>query len=200
MSNLIHSPLRVLDIGCGRDKLLNATGIDANPRSHADVIHNLDVRPWPLQDSTFDHVRAQDILEHVDDFFGVMEEVFRVSKDGTTVDVRMPFMSSLNFATDPTHRRSGTSATFDYFDPLKPLGEYAYTDARFELVSFGYGRFYHGFPGTIMRILDKLIVPLCERYHVVYEHYFAYIYPMHDIRYQLRVKKSAPPVLEAPAR
>jgi hypothetical protein len=40
-----------------------------------------------------------------------------------------------------------------------------------------------------MRWPDKLLVPLCERWHVVYEHYFAYIYPMHDISYRLRVEK-----------
>ena len=180
---------RVLDIGCGRDKLPGATGIDANPRSYADIIHNLDQRPWPIPDSSFEYVRAQDILEHVEDFFGVMEEIHRVCRDGATVDVRMPFMSSLNFATDPTHRRSGTSGTFDYFDPDTAVGGYAYTDARFELVHFHYGRFYHGVPGFLMRWPDKLIVPLCERWHVVYEHYFAYIYPMHDVSYRLRVKK-----------
>jgi SAM-dependent methyltransferase len=190
VSSAPHSERRVLDVGCGRDKLPGATGMDQNPRSHADVIHNLDHRPWPLADSSFDHVRAQDILEHVDDFFGVMEEIHRVCRDGATVLVRMPFMSSLNFATDPTHRRSGTSGTFDYFDSQKPLGQYAYTDAQFELVDFRYGRFYHGIPGFFMKIVDKLFVPFCERYHVVYEHYYAYVYPMHDITYRLKVKKS----------
>jgi Methyltransferase domain len=182
---------RVLDIGCGRDKLPGAIGIDANPRSDADLVHNLDVRPWPLADSSFDHVRAQDILEHVEEFFGVMEEVFRICRDGATVEVRMPFMSSLNFATDPTHRRAGTSGTFDYFDPEKPLGRYSYSLARFDLIDFHYGRFYHGLPGVLMRVADKLIVPVCERNNVVYEHYFAYIYPMHDITYRLKVSKKA---------
>ncbi len=181
---------RVLDVGCGRDKLPGATGIDQNPRSHADVIHNLDHRPWPLPDASFDRVRAQDVLEHVEDFFGVMEEIYRVCQDGAIVDVRMPFMSSLNFATDPTHRRSGTAGTFDYFDPSKPLGEYAYTDARFELIEFHYGRFYHGVPGALMKPFDKFFVPFCERWHNVYEHYYAYVYPMHEISYRLRVKKS----------
>ena len=179
----------VLDIGCGRDKLPGAIGIDSNPRSHADVVHDLDVRPWPLPDSKFEHVRAQDVLEHVADFFGVMEEVYRVCKDGAIVDVRMPFMSSLNFATDPTHRRSGTSGSFDYFDRKKPMGQYAYTDANLELIEFHYGRFYHGIPGFLMKLVDWFVVPLCQRYRVVYEHYFAYIYPMHDISYRLRVRK-----------
>ena len=185
------SDAKVLDIGCGRDKLPGSTGMDANPRSHADVIHNLDVRPWPLPDGSFTHVRAQDILEHVDDFFGVMEEIYRVCADGATVEVRMPFMSSLNFATDPTHKRSGTSGTFDYFNPDLPLGAYAYTEARFDLIDFRYGRFYHGVPGFFMKLVDWFVVPWCQHSHTVYEHYFAYIYPMHDITYRLRVNKGS---------
>jgi ubiquinone/menaquinone biosynthesis C-methylase UbiE len=183
-------PSTVLDIGCGRDKLPGAIGIDANPRSDADVIHDLDQRPWPFPDSSFERVRAQDVLEHVADFFGVMEEIFRVSRHDALIEVRMPFMSSLNFATDPTHRRAGTAGTFDYFNPEKALGRYRYSPARFDLVKFSYGRFYHGRIGWIFRQLDRLVLPLLHRHSVVYEHYFAYVYPVHDITYTLRVIKT----------
>jgi ubiquinone/menaquinone biosynthesis C-methylase UbiE len=178
-----------LDLGCGRDKLPGAIGMDSNPRSHADIIHDLDQRPWPLADESFDSVRAQDVLEHVADFFGVMEEIYRVCRDGALVRVRMPFMSSLHFATDPTHRRAGTSGTFDYFDPRLPLGRYAYTDARFQKVEFHYGRFHPGVPGALFKPFDRFIVPWCERHATSYEHYFAYVYPMHEVNYTLRAIK-----------
>jgi SAM-dependent methyltransferase len=184
------TPTAKLDLGCGKDKLPGAVGIDANPRSDADIIHDLDVRPWPLPDSTFDYVRAQDVMEHVSDFVGVMEEIFRICRDQAVIEVRMPFMSSLNFATDPTHRRAGTSSTFDYFDRNKPLGQYRYTDAAFELVKFSYSRFYHGPIGKVLRVMDRVLIPFCERHRVVYEHYFAYVLPMHEISYVLRVNKS----------
>lgn len=180
---------RILDVGCGRDKLPGSVGLDSNPRSHADIIHDLDRRPWPLEDDSFDRVRAQDVLEHVNDFFGVMEEIYRVCRHGAIVSVRMPFMSSLHFATDPTHRRAGASGTFDYFDPKKPLGRYAYSDARFERVEFHYGRNHPGLPGKFFQLIDPLVVPLCERFPSSYEHYFAYIYPMHEINYVLRALK-----------
>jgi ubiquinone/menaquinone biosynthesis C-methylase UbiE len=178
-----------LDVGCGRDKLPGALGMDKNPRSDADVIHDLDQLPWPLEDSRFDFVRAQDVLEHVSDFFGVMEEIHRVCRDGALVEVRMPFMSSLHFATDPTHRRAGTSATFDYFDPKLPLGRYAYSAARFEKVKFVYGRFHPGIVGKLFKLLDSVVVPLCQHNPTSYEHYFAYVYPMHDVTYTLRAVK-----------
>jgi hypothetical protein len=181
--------VRALDLGCGQDKLPGAVGMDSNPRSRADVIHDLDQRPWPLESSSFDYVRAQDVLEHVIDFVPTMEEIHRVAKHGATIDVRMPFMSSLNFATDPTHRRAATRSTFDYFDPRTALGQYRYSTARFETISFKYGRFYHGAIGAIMKVLDVFMLPLCHRAATVYEHYFAFVYPMHDISFSLRVVK-----------
>ena len=181
--------MAVLDLGCGPDKLPGAIGMDMNPASKADVIHDLDVRPWPFEDSTFDHIRAENVLEHVVDFIGAMEEIHRVARPDATVQIRMPFMSSVNFATDPTHRRAGTARTFEYFDPSTGLGKYAYSKARFDLQQFRYLRGYVGDTGSVMRILDKAIVPFLEKHANSYEHYFAYLYPMHDIEYVLRVRK-----------
>jgi hypothetical protein len=183
------SDLRVLDLGCGRHKLPGATGMDTSPLSEADVVQDLDDRPWPFEDGTFHHVRAQDVLEHVNDFIGVMGEIHRVCRAGATVLVRMPFMSSSNLATDPTHRRSATSRTFAYFDPHQPLGRYDYSGARFELVEFHYHRAYPGKIGRAMRLVDQLLVPALERNAVVYETYFAYLYPVQDISFELRVLK-----------
>jgi SAM-dependent methyltransferase len=179
----------VLDLGCGRDKLPGALGMDSNPASDADVIHDLDVFPWPLADNTFSRVRAQDVLEHVSDFFRVMEELHRVCRDGAIIEVRMPFMSSVNYATDPSHRRAGTAQTFDYFDQSKELGRYRYSPVRFDVLEFRYGRGYFGLPGRVMSLADKVLLPLMHREHRIYEHYFAYVYPVHEINYRLRVRK-----------
>jgi SAM-dependent methyltransferase len=180
----------VLDLGCGRDKLPGAVGMDSNPASLADVIHDIDVFPWPFADNTFAKVRAQDVLEHVDDFFRVMEELHRVCRDGALIEVRMPFMSSVNYATDPSHRRAGTAKTFDYFDPSKDLGKYRYSPVRFDVEEFRYGRGYFGLPGKVMSIADHVLLPWMHRRHDVYEHYFAYVYPVHEINYRLRVRKA----------
>ena|SRR5215469_7469003 len=179
----------ILHIGCGPDKLPGALGIDVNPQSKADVIHDLDAHPWPLEDSSFDYIHAENVLEHVKDFVGAMEEIHRVARPGATVLVRMPFMSSCNFPTDPTHRRAATSRTFEYFQPSKFLGNYGYSNARFELLEFHFLRVYPGRVGKLLRIVDQLLIPFLERHATTYEHFFAYLYPMHDIEFRLEVRK-----------
>ena len=37
---------KVLDVGCGWNKTPGAIGIDANPKTHADVIHDLGTTPY----------------------------------------------------------------------------------------------------------------------------------------------------------
>ena len=181
---------RVLDIGCGRDKLPNAISMDVNPRSDADVIHDLDSFPWPFPDNAFDYIRAQDVLEHVADFEKCMAEVFRVGAPNSIVEVRMPFMGGINFATDPTHRRAGTSRTFDYFDPTKPLGAYRYSEARFEVLSTRYEKGNaRSFLGRMFELADKVVLPWIQSHKFEYELYFAGFYPMHNVCYQLRVIK-----------
>jgi SAM-dependent methyltransferase len=180
-----------LDLGCGRDKLPGSIGIDVNPRSDADVIHDLDVFPWPFDDNTFDYVRANDVLEHVANFEGCVRELHRVCKPGARIDVRMPFMGSNNFATDPTHRRAGTHRTFEYFEPEKPFGQFRYSEARLEVRSFHYDRGYIGKFGGIFRRLDKVIIPFLERNAHEYEAYFTGFWPMQNISYELIVVKDA---------
>lgn len=181
---------RILDVGCGTDKLPNAVGIDMNPRSHADIIHDLDARPWPIEDDSFDEARAMDVLEHVVDFVGCVEEIHRVCRDGAIVHVRMPFVSSVDFFTDPTHKRAGAARTFDYFDPTTPLGRYKYSACELDTLSV---RYLRGTPfsavGAVFGVLDQVLVPLANHFKSDYERHFAFWYPMVAVEYRLRVKK-----------
>ena len=65
---------RVLDIGCGPNKVPGATGMDRRTMPGVDVVHDLNSRPDPFDDNAFDEIHARHVLEHVDDMIGVMEE------------------------------------------------------------------------------------------------------------------------------
>src|SRR5258707_15124109 len=61
---------RVLDIGCGANKVPGAIGMDINPRTAADVIHDLDDLPYPFADDRFDEVIGRHVIENVRDPMG----------------------------------------------------------------------------------------------------------------------------------
>ena len=58
--------MKILDLGCGKAKKSNALGIDINPDTDADVIHDLNVFPYPFPDNEFGVVHCDSILEHLD--------------------------------------------------------------------------------------------------------------------------------------
>ena len=44
----------MLDLGCGPfQKLEGSIGVDIKAASHVDVVHNLDVYPYPFEDNQF---------------------------------------------------------------------------------------------------------------------------------------------------
>ena len=71
---------RILDVGCGPTKYPGSIGLDMNPSTAADVLCHLDHGGLPFRDNSFDHLRAEHIIEHVADIIATMEEFHRVTK------------------------------------------------------------------------------------------------------------------------
>lgn len=116
--------LRELLIGCGsrRDKRLvspgepeewgNLTTLDINPAHRPDVVWDLNVRPLPFDDDTFDTIRAFDVLEHLGrqgdykSFFEEWSEWWRILRPGGFLYGTSPHWSSKWAWMDPGHTRA----------------------------------------------------------------------------------------------
>lgn len=112
-------------------------------RPEITVAHDLRVMPWPWTDSTFEVVRAFDVIEHMQDIVAFIEEMWRVSKDGADVYVHTawagPSVHSRHVWRDPQHTRPLHEDTFAYFDPVgggywhENYGKF-YSPARFQVI------------------------------------------------------------------
>lgn len=173
---------RVLDFGCGRAKHPGSIGADWNRRSNADLIADLNRLPYPFQSDTFDQIICKDILEHLDNFIGVMEELHRITKPGGTLYVHAPFASSPDLYADPTHRRGFVSKSFDYF--IEGTGAYSfrYSDVRFKLNDCRYSR-----PKSFW--FDPLILKWANRNKSKFEGRLMFWYPVSAIEFELVVVK-----------
>jgi SAM-dependent methyltransferase len=174
--------MKTLDIGCGRNKRAGAVGMDRDPGSSADIIHDLDVFPYPLQDDSFDEVLCHNVLEHISDVPGAMGEIWRAARAGATVEIISPFPSSRWFYSDPTHRRAFISKSFDFFIPGTPFHGHIPTKARFELLSVEYQK-------DACSWWDGRLLALANRFKDHYESYFMYSYQVHAIRFRLKALK-----------
>ena len=121
---------RVLDIGCGANKIAGAIGMDVNPRTAADVIHDLDDLPYPFADDEFDEVIGRHVIEHVRDPMAVMGELHRITRNGGMVKLLAPHWTNPDFATDLTHRNHLNSYSFRNLTDERAVFPF-YTDVRF---------------------------------------------------------------------
>jgi SAM-dependent methyltransferase len=172
-------PGPVLNLGCGRKRRAGAVNVDRTTRTSPDVVHDLDVRPWPFPDNEFAQIFAFDVLEHLHDVVATMEELHRIARAGARVEITVPHFSSANAFTDPTHRHFFSRFSFDYFDATHEFG--FYSAAAFEVVHAGL--IFNG------GLLNRVAARLANRCPRAYEQRWAWIFPAWFLSFELRVVK-----------
>lgn len=168
-----------LNLGAGREYMQGAVNLDITPDTRPDVVHDLNVTPWPFGDDTFEEVTAHDVIEHLDDVLRTMEELHRICRHGAHINITVPHFSSSNAFTDPTHRRALGAFSFDYFTG-RALHSY-YTRVRFRLVS----------RAIIFRWtpVNRAIGRLANRWPDRWERRWAWLFPAVFISFRLEVLK-----------
>jgi ubiquinone/menaquinone biosynthesis C-methylase UbiE len=174
--------MKILDVGCGKNKRKGAIGIDIDPNSDADVIHDLNIFPWPFNDNEFDIILCFNVLEHIDNVPKAMEEIWRIGKNKGIVEISAPFPSSKFLYIDPTHKRAFVSKSFDFFVEGSEYYGKIHTKANFKLLKVEYKK-------DTNRWWDKFLLRLANKYKNHYESYFMYIYQIHAIYFKLEIKK-----------
>jgi SAM-dependent methyltransferase len=169
----------ILNIGSGNRRRFGAVNLDINADTHPDLVHDLNRRPWPFRDGTFSEVHAYDVIEHLDDVMGVMEEIHRVCRPGALVSLTTPHFSSPNAYTDITHRHHFGFFSFHYF-----TGEHEFS--YYTRVRFRRRRTELVFHPTL---LNKLVWRLANRYPEAYERRWAWMFPAWFLSIELEVVK-----------
>lgn len=186
-----------LDVGCGPHKRPGYVGMDILELPGVDILHDMNVTPWPFEPDSVSEVIFDDVLEHSKNFLGILAELYRICHHQAIIKVSAPHFSSDSMYTDPTHTTFFSSRTFDYFD--KSLGnKYAYylQDVNFKIetnhISF---REYFTHSGKrpwlnpLRWIGLEWLINSSRASQRIYEHFFAWILPAAEVYFELRVIK-----------
>ena len=113
-----------LQLGCGNKPLAGYINLDIERHPWAEIVHDLDEYPWPFDDSVFEEVFANSVLEHVADLIKCFAEIHRILKPGGILKGGVPWYNYVGAFGDPTHKHFFTKTTFQY---LTKESRYSYS-------------------------------------------------------------------------
>jgi len=179
-STLQPNTKRILDLGSGLDRcIVDALTVDKVADTKPDIIHDLDVYPWPFQDSYFEEVYCLDTIEHLRDVVGTMDEIYRIARGGARVHITTPHFSCSNSYTDPTHLHHLGVFSFDYFTGANQW--HFYSKSRFKKIDMRLN--FHN------NMKNRLVRRLANRFPAFYEEHLTWIFPAWYTSFELEVIK-----------
>ena len=100
---------RKLILGSAGKKYEDAITLDINKNHNPDVVHDLNVFPYPFKDNEFEYISCHHVLEHLNDIMPVMKELHRICAPGGEIYIEVPHHTSW-CANVPEHK-----LRFNYF-------------------------------------------------------------------------------------
>jgi SAM-dependent methyltransferase len=182
--------MKILDVGCGVNKHKGAIGLDNNPRTAADVIHDLGIVPYPFADNEFDLIVSNHAVEHIPDVMAFVTELYRITKPGGRIKLLTPHYTNPDWATDPTHRNHFNCYSFNVFVPDKQNFAF-YTDVKLKPI-----RTYVSLSNLWRTLGFEFIINLDTRFpglrftRKFWEHYLSYIFRGKELRFEFEVVKT----------
>ena len=109
-----------LNLGCGSKILDGYTNVDKFDYYKPDIVHDLEITPYPFEESSIDEILLSHVLEHVGQnpniFNNIIKELYRICKNKSVINIRVPHPRHDDFISDPTHVRPITIMGLQLYD------------------------------------------------------------------------------------
>ncbi len=181
--------MKKLNLGIGNQPMKGYINIDKLNLKGVNVIHDLDVFPYPFKSNSIDEIYTEYTMEHMKDIIGTLKEVHRISKSNAIIEIIVPHFTAHRMFSDLTHHRFFGYTSFDNFCGIGDKRNTNYEPAlRFEMIEKRIGFYQKGKKG----INTKFMLPfelLFNLFPTIYERFFCFIIPATQLRFKLKVIK-----------
>ena len=184
-----------LEVGCGDNKRDGYMGMDIVQLPAVDVVHDMNIVPWPFGENSFEEIIFDDVLEHSKNFLGILSEVYRVSDSNAIIKISLPHFSSDNMYSDPTHTIFFSSRSFNYFDKsLNYKHSFYLQDVNFKIIKkhISFRQYFtHDDKRPFFNPFKWIGIEfLVNKYQRIYERFFCWILPAAELYFELKVIKN----------
>ncbi len=131
-----------IDLACGGNKKEGFKGVDISDLESVDIVHDLNVYPWPFEDDSVDEINCSHYVEHIphlgvqaalkvsntfeefkeklsndkDGYIKFFNELYRILKPEGKATITTPHYMSIRAFGDPTHQRYVGDFSFFYLN------------------------------------------------------------------------------------
>jgi len=109
-----------LNLGCGSKILNGFTNVDKYNAYKPDIVHDLEIFPYPFDENSVDEIILSHVLEHIGQvpeiFNNIIKELYRICKNDTLIKIAVPHPRHDDFISDPTHVRPITVLGLSLYD------------------------------------------------------------------------------------
>ena len=109
-----------LNLGSGSKILDNYTNVDKYDYYKPDIVHDLEIFPYPFKDNSVDEILLSHVFEHIGQsqeiFLGIIKEFYRICRNNSMIKIIVPHPRHDDFIADPTHVRPITVQVLQLFD------------------------------------------------------------------------------------
>lgn len=175
-----------IEIGCGpKRRDASVITIDRVDLDSVDIVADIEQGLGFLPDACVECVYCRSVLEHIDNFEGLLREMLRVLRPDGRASIYVPHFSNPYYYSDYTHKRFFGLYSFYYFvapeQQLRRKVPVFYTDIRVEICSL---RLVFKTPFWISRHLRKafgLLINSCRCMQEFYELHLTGLVPCDGI-------------------
>lgn len=103
-----------IDVACGMAKKEGFVGMDISDIPGVDIVHDLNIYPWPIESNSVEEIYCSHYVEHVPELFKFFDELYRIMKTGAKAVLIAPYWNSMRAWQDPTHVNGISENTYLY--------------------------------------------------------------------------------------
>ena len=151
---------KILDLGCGKNKVNGSIGMDIASLNGVDIVHDLLSIPYPFKDQSFDIIYLRHVLEHfkIEDIKLILDECSRVLDFNGRLIITVPHVFSIAAYTDVTHKTFFTFNSGKFFDYNHTMSYYnKESNFKFNLIKIDCNLCWFDWKNRIFRKLDYLM-------------------------------------------
>lgn len=177
-----------LNLGCGLKKISGYTNVDNRLSCAPDLVHDLNISPYPFADNSVSEIIMDHVIEHLNDPLMVLQELFRISTPGAKIFINCP-----HFSANWSHPGHKSAIGVHLFDFLREGGDEIYGSVNFQVnkIELRWFRYSLGKRSIlILRFFNYLISYIANLSPRVAERFWCYyVGGFEEIRFEATVVK-----------